>query len=291
MDYKNCKLCPRSCGVDRTTGQFGFCGMPDRIIASKAMLHYGEEPAIASSYGTGAVFFSGCTLKCRFCQNEEISLKQYGKGITSERLREIFEELIEEGAQSIDLVTPTHFLPSIIPALYPKLPVPIVYNCGGYESVETLKALDGLVDIYLPDFKYSDNRLGKSLSKCSDYFETTSAAIMEMYGQVGSAVIEDDIMQKGMIVRHLVLPGFVDNSLGVIDWFAKQFPKHDVYFSLMSQYVPKESLPSPLNRRITEEEYAACVSWLELCGIKTGWLQDFSSATQEYLPQFDLSGL
>lgn len=265
--------------------------MPGELRAARAMLHYGEEPAIAGSYGTGAVFFSGCTLRCSYCQNREISAGGKGAEISSERLREIFERLIDEGAQSIDLVTPTHFLPSIIPALTPKLPVPVVYNCGGYERVETLRALEGLVDIYLPDMKYADHRLAAALSGAPDYFEVAAAALKEMYRQVGSAVIEDGIMQRGMLVRHLVLPGYLDNSLRVIEWFASQFPRGDVLFSLMGQYVPPGNAAPPLDRRLTQEEYDGAVSWLELCGVKNGFTQELRAATTEYLPEFNFEGI
>ncbi len=291
LSYANCRLCPRQCGVDRDAGQTGFCGMTAQMTAARAMLHYGEEPPIAASFGTGAVFFSGCTLRCRYCQNREISLARKGKPISSEELRDIFLRLIDEGAQSIDLVTPTHFLPSILPALTPKLPVPVVYNCGGYERVETLRELEGLVDIYLPDFKYADDRLAARLSDAPEYFDVAAAAICEMYRQVGGYVIEDEQMQRGILIRHLVLPGAVGNSLRVIEWVARTFPKNDVLFSLMSQYVPSPTLPAPLNRRLTPEEYDGAVSWLELCGIRSGFVQNLSAATDELLPNFDLSGL
>ena len=291
LTYSNCTLCPRRCGVDRTAGQTGFCGMPAQLTAARAMLHYGEEPVIAGSFGTGAVFFSGCTLRCRFCQNREISLARKGKAISSNELREIFLRLIDEGAQSIDLVTPTHFLPSILPALTPKLPVPVVYNCGGYERVETLRELAGLVDIYLPDMKYADNALAARLSGAPDYFEVAAAAIQEMYRQVGGAVIEDEQMQRGVLIRHLVLPGAVENSLRVIEWVAETFPKGDVLFSLMSQYVPSPDLPAPLNRRLTPEEYEGALSWLELCGIEQGFTQELAAATDELLPEFNFEGL
>ena len=238
LSYTNCELCPRRCHVDRTRGELVFCREPDHIYAARAAAHYWEEPVISGSFGSGAVFFSGCTLKCIFCQNRIISQQNLGKEITSEHLREIFLKLIEDGVQNINLVTPTHFLPSILPALTPKLPIPVVYNCGGYERVETLRELEGLVDIYLPDMKYSNANLAAKLSRAPDYVETTKAAIREMHRQVGSAVIEDNIMQRGLIVRHLMLPGELDNTLGVLDWFAETFPKGDVLFSLMSQYVP-----------------------------------------------------
>ena len=293
LDYRHCTLCPRRCGVDRTAGQLGFCRMPDQIHAARAVLHYWEEPVISGGYGSGAVFFSGCTLRCAFCQNGVISQENFGKPLSPAGLRAVFERLIDEGCQNINLVTPTHFLPSILPALTPKLPVPVVYNCGGYESVETLRQLEGLVDIYLPDFKYSDDRLAAKLSAAPDYAETAAAAIREMYRQVGSAVIEDEQMTRGVIIRHLVLPGCIDNSLGVLDWIAESFPKKDVLVSLMSQYVPMgraKTMP-PLDRRITQEEYDAVLSYLYLLELDNGYTQDFSAATAEYIPDFDLEGL
>ena len=293
LSYQNCTLCPRRCGADRTNGQLGFCRHPDKIYAARAAAHYWEEPVISGSFGSGAVFFSGCTLKCLFCQNGVISQENRGKEILTAHLREIFLKLIDDGVQNINLVTPTHFLPSILPALTPKLPVPVVYNCGGYERVETLRELEGLVDIYLPDMKYSDPKLAGILSAAPDYVEIAKAAIAEMYRQVGSAVIEDEIMQRGMIVRHLMLPGELDNTLGVLDWFSEAFPKGDVLFSLMSQYVPmrKAKTMPPYDRRITEDEYDAALSYLELLGIENGFTQDFSAATEEYIPDFSFEGL
>ena len=293
LSYQNCNLCPRRCGADRTNGQLGFCRQPDKIYAARAAAHYWEEPVISGSFGSGAVFFSGCTLKCLFCQNGVISQENRGKEISTAHLREIFLKLIDDGVQNINLVTPTHFLPSILPALTPKLPVPVVYNCGGYERVETLRELEGLVDIYLPDMKYSDPKLAGILSAAPDYVEIAKAAIAEMYRQVGSAVIEDEIMQRGMIVRHLMLPGELDNTLGVLDWFSEAFPKGDVLFSLMSQYVPmgKAKTMPPYDRRITEDEYDAALSYLELLGIENGFTQDFSAATEEYIPDFSFEGL
>ena len=293
LSYQNCTLCPRRCGADRTNGQLGFCRQLDKIYAARAAAHYWEEPVISAAYGAGTVFFSGCTLGCLYCQNDEISHQNFGKLLSPAALRETFERLIDDGAQNIELVTPTHFLPSILPALTPKLPVPVVYNCGGYERVETLRELEGLVDIYLPDMKYSDPALAKTLSAAPDYPEVATAAIEEMYRQVGSAVIEDDIMQRGLIVRHLMLPGELDNTLGVLDWFAETFPKGDVLFSLMSQYVPMgkaKELP-PYDRKITEEEYDAAISYLDFLGIESGFTQDFTSATEDYIPDFSFEGL
>lgn len=290
MDYSHCTLCPRRCGMDRTAGQTGFCRMPGELRIARAMLHYGEEPPISGSFGTGAVFFSGCTLRCLFCQNQEISAGGKGKAVTSAELRSIFERLIDEGVQSIDLVTPTHFLPDILPVLSPKLPVPVVYNCGGYESVETLKQLEGLVDIYLPDMKYADNALAARLSGAPDYFEVAAAAIQEMYRQTGKPVMEDDAMQRGVLIRHLVLPGYLDNTLRVLDWISESFPRDGVMVSLMSQYVPMgraKELP-PLDRRLTQEEYDGALSWMELCGLELGYAQDLTAATTELLPDFNL---
>ena len=293
LSYAHCTLCPRRCGVDRTRGQLGFCKMPGQVHAARAGVHYWEEPVISSSFGSGAVFFSGCTLKCAFCQNYDISQENFGKPLTSAELRAAFERLIDEGVQNINLVTPTHFLPDILPALEPKLPVPVVYNCGGYESVETLRQLEGKIDVYLPDFKYSDNALAKKLSSAPDYFETASAAILEMYRQVGKPVLEDDEMKRGVLVRHLVLPGCVDNSLGVLDWVAEHFRSGDILFSLMSQYVPmgRAAEMPPFDRRITELEYDSVLSYMMLLGIEDGYTQDFSSAERGYTPSFDLTGL
>lgn len=293
LSYEHCTLCPRRCGVDRTKGGRGFCGMPDKLYAARASAHYWEEPVISGSFGSGAIFFSGCTLRCAFCQNYTISDEHFGRELTPQALRAAMERLIDKGVQNINLVTPTHFLPSILPALEPKLPVPVVYNCGGYESVETLRRLEGKIDVYLPDFKYSDNALAKRLSAAPDYYETAAAAILEMYRQVGRPVIEDEQMTRGVLLRHLVLPGFVDNSLGVLDWIAENFRSGDILVSLMSQYVPmgKAKAMPPLDRRITETEYDAVLSYMELLGIEDGFTQDFSAATSDYTPEFDLTGL
>ena len=265
--------------------------MPAQLMAARAMLHFGEEPPLCGQSGTGAVFFSGCTLGCAFCQNREISLGGKGTDLSVGRLRHIFMELIDKGAESIDLVTPTHFLPSILPALYPKLPVPVIYNCGGYERIETLRELEGLVDIYLPDFKYSNSKLAAQLSLAADYPTVCENALREMYRQVGAPEYDETgRMTRGLMVRHLVLPGFVDNSLGVIEAMASLFPKKDIPMSLMSQYVPAPHMEAPLNRPFSEEEYAAVLSWMALYGIE-GYMQERSSATEELLPNFNFEGI
>ena len=294
MDYQNCRLCPRSCGVDRTAGQRGVCGMGDRITAARAALHFWEEPPISGERGSGAVFFSGCALGCDFCQNTEISHGRFGAEITTALLREIFEDLISQGAHNINLVTAAHFLPSILPALEPKLPVPVVYNCGGYESVETLRALEGKVDIYLPDLKYAEAELASRLSRAPDYFEVACAAIDEMVRQVGPCRYgPDGMLEKGVVIRHLILPGQVQNSLKVLDYVAEHFPKGTVLLSLMAQYVPsgKVKHTPPFDRTVTAEEYEAVVDWLYMLGLEDGFLQEPSAATEDYLPDFSLEGI
>ena len=285
MDYVNCKLCPRQCGIDRTAGQTGFCGCPGGALVSKTMLHKWEEPALAGSGGSGAVFFGGCTLKCKYCQNAAISSGPVGQPMDSRQLRAVFEELIAQGAENIDLVTPTHYLPDIIPALSPKLPVPVVYNCGGYEREETLRQLEGLVDIYLPDLKYAEARLAKSLSGAADYFPKAKRAIREMVRQTGPVQWQGDKVIKGVIIRHLILPGHVDNSLKVLDWIGSAFAPGEVLVSLMRQYTPMGNLPAPLNRRVTDEEYDAVLSWMYLNDLE-GFTQEAEAADKVFIPDF-----
>lgn len=291
LSYTNCQLCPRGCGIDRTAGEKGFCRMPGELRAARAMLHYWEEPVISGSFGSGAVFFSGCTLRCRFCQNEPISAGGFGTEISARQLRDVFERLIDEGCQNINLVTPTQFLPTILPALEPKLPVPVVYNCGGYERVETLRELEGKVDIYLPDYKYSDAALAGRLSAAPDYPGIAQAAIIEMLRQTGPAEIVDGELRRGTLVRHLVLPGYVDNSLGAVEWLAAEAVPRGALVSIMGQYVPMPGMEPPLDRTVTEAEYAAVLSWAELCGIREGFFQDLTAAAARYIPDFSLQGL
>lgn len=285
MDYRSCTLCPRQCGVDRTAGETGFCRCPDTALVAKAMLHKWEEPALAGNGGSGAVFFGGCTLGCKYCQNRAISGSPGGKAVDSVQLRQMLEALIGQGAENIDLVTPTQFLPTILPALEPKLSVPVVYNCGGYERVETVRALAGKVDIYLPDLKYADNRLARALSGTGDYFETATAAIEEMVAQVGPPQWQGEKLRRGVMIRHLILPGFVDNSLKVLDWIGETFAPGQVLVSLMRQYTPMPGLPSPLNRPITDEEYDAVLSWMYLNDLE-GFTQEADAADRGFIPDF-----
>ena len=293
LTYRACALCPRRCGVDRTAGERGFCGMPGFPVAARAAGHYWEEPVISGEYGSGAVFFSGCTLRCKFCQNYEISTQRHGYALDSARLRQIFERLIAEGHHNVNLVTPTHFLPDVLPALEPKLPVPVVYNFGGYERVETLRLLEGKIDVWLPDLKYSDNRLARLLSAAPDYAEVAKAAILEMYRQTGPCVIEHGLLKRGVLIRHLILPGQLDNTIGVLEWIAATFPKGAVGVSLMSQYVPMGPAAKvpPFDRRITIEEYDAALSWLYLLGLDNGFVQGPEAASLEYVPEFNGEGV
>ena len=285
MDYRNCRLCPRQCGVDRTAGEKGFCRCPDGAVVAKTMLHKWEEPALAGSGGSGAIFFGGCTLGCVYCQNREISRGPMGERVDSPDLRRMMEELIAKGAENIDLVTPTQYLPTLLPALRPKLPVPVVYNCGGYERAETLRQLEGLVDIYLPDLKYADDRLGKALSRAPDYFGVATAAIREMVRQTGPVQWEGERVKKGVVVRHLILPGMVDNSLRVLDWLGENFAPGQILVSLMRQYTPMPGMPAPLDRRITEEEYDAVLSWMYLNDLE-GFVQEADAADRAFIPDF-----
>ena len=285
MDYRTCTLCPRQCGVDRRAGQRGFCGCPDTALVAKRMIHLWEEPALAGSGGSGAVLFGGCTLGCKYCQNAAISGGPVGTPTDSAGLRRMFEELIAEGAENIDLVTPTQFLPTLLPALRPKLPVPVVYNCGGYERAETLRALEGLVDIYLPDLKYADAALAESLSGAADYFPAAAAAIREMVRQTGNVLWQGERLVRGTVIRHLILPGQVENSLRVLDWIGETFAPGQVLVSLMRQYTPMGGLGAPYDRRVTEAEYEAVLSWMYLNRLE-GFTQEAESADAGFIPDF-----
>ena len=285
MSYGNCQLCPRRCGVNRESGERGWCRCPSEAMVAKTMLHKWEEPALAGNGGSGAVFFGGCTLGCAYCQNKAISAKPCGTPTTSAGLRQLMEELIAQGAENIDLVSPTPYLPTILPALEPKLPVPVVCNCGGYERTETLRQLEGKIDIYLPDLKYADNRLAQALSRAPDYFEVAAAAIREMVRQTGPVQWEGEKVKRGVIVRHLILPGFVDNSLRILDWLGENFAPGEILVSLMRQYTPMPGMPAPLNRLITEEEYDAVLSWMYLNDLE-GFTQEKDAADSCFIPDF-----
>ena len=293
-----CELCPRMCGVDRSEKR-GFCGMGDRITAAKAMLHYWEEPCISGERGSGAVFFSGCVMKCAFCQNYEISSENSGRELTEDRLAEIFLELQAKGAHNINLVNPAHFVPQILRSIELAkgrgLTLPIVYNSGGYERVETLRALSGSVDIYLPDVKFFDDAMAKKLASVPGYFDTAMNAVTEMVRQAGKPRFDEDgMMTSGVIVRHLVLPGRYRDSIEVIRWLGERFGDK-ILFSLMSQYTPFGKVRtdpefSELNRRITTFEYRKALDAVIDAGLE-GFMQEKSSAKEEYTPVFDFEGL
>ena len=284
MDYVNCNLCPRGCGVDRSTGQRGFCGGSDTALVAKTMRHFWEEPALAGSGGSGAIFFGGCTLGCRYCQNCAISRNPVGTPADGKTLRQMMEELIAQGAENIDLVTPTHYLPTLLEALDTPLPVPVVYNCGGYETVESVKALQGKVDIFLPDLKYADDRLAQTLSGAKDYFSVATAAIRQMAAQC-PVVWQGDRLKSGVVIRHLILPGQVENSLKVLDWIGSTFAPGQVLVSLMRQYTPMPGMTPPLDRAVTEEEYQAVLSWMYLNDLQ-GFTQEKAAADKTYIPDF-----
>mgnify|MGYP000142100730 FL=1 len=284
------------CRADRSTAS-GYCKAPDGILASRAALHFWEEPCISGTGGSGAIFFSGCTLRCCFCQNYKISRTPRGKSISSERLAEIFLELQDQGAHNINLVTATHYLPWILPALdmvKEKLHIPVVYNCGGYERLETIQALSSYVDIWLPDLKYFSSDLSRRYSQAPDYFARASAAVRQMILQTGTPVFDDrGIMQKGVIIRHLVLPGQKEDSLQLIKWMAEELPEKQFYISLLSQYTPYEKNPDfpELNRRITSYEYQKVVEAALEAGLEQGFMQKRTSAKEEYTPSFAYQGL
>ena len=294
----DCSLCPRNCHVDRTAGKTGYCGMDQKVKIARAALHMWEEPCISGTRGSGAVFFTGCNLRCCFCQNREIAIGDSGLEITEERLAEIFLELQEKDAANINLVTGTHYIPQIIAALdcakKHGLNIPVVYNCGGYENTETLKLLDGYVDIYLPDLKYFSPELSTAYSHAPDYFETACAAISEMYRQVGDSVIDEDtgLMQHGMIVRHLLLPGQTKDSKKILRYLHETYGDH-IYISIMNQYTPLPQVADieVLNRTVTPEEYDRVLRFAERIGIERGFRQEGTAASESFIPEFDERGL
>ena len=286
-----CNICPRKCNVDRSINT-GVCGVPDTLKIARAAAHFWEEPCISGTGGSGTVFFSGCNMKCVFCQNYEISSGCFGREITAERLCEIYGELIDSGVHNINLVTPTHYANKILESLENPLSVPVVYNSSGYDSVDTLRKFEGKIQIYLPDMKYMDSSLAKKYSLAPDYPEKTKEAIREMFRQTGEAVFDKDgIMQKGVIIRHLMLPDATENTLDVIDWVSSEFGDK-VVFSLMSQFTPNKNCNIPeLQKTVSEEEYNKAIDYMYLCGMANAYVQDFSSAKKEYTPSFDLSGV
>lgn len=289
-----CNACPRKCNVERNIGEFsrGFCKMPYNAVLARASLHLWEEPVISGKRGSGAIFFSGCNLRCVFCQNYEISHENFGKQVSKSEFIDIVKNLENQGAHTINLVNPTHFVPFIKEVFSEYKPsVPVVYNTGGYDDVESIRSLQGLIDVYLPDLKYFDSDVSKKYSNAENYFEKASKAVLEMQRQVGKSVIKDGIIQKGMIIRHLVLPKNTDQSIKILRWIKDNLPI-DTYISLMSQYVPYVKTEyKELNRRIVTAEYQKVIAEFERLGFENGFMQERSSAQTDFIPKFDLSGI
>ena len=295
--YENCLLCPRKCGINRSTGQTGVCGVSSEIKVARAALHYWEEPCISGKRGSGAVFFSGCSLHCVFCQNREISDGKEGKVISKERLSDIFIELADKGANNINLVTPGQYIPDIVWAVNDAksrgMKLPIIYNTSGYENVTELKLLEGIVDVYLPDFKYMDSTLSAMYSRAKDYPSVTKQALSEMVRQQPDVVIDDatGLIQKGVIVRQLLLPGHVNDAKAVLKYLYDTYHDH-VYISMMSQFTPIALKDYPeINRTVTRREYERLVDYALEIGITNAFIQEGDVAKDSFIPAFDCEGV
>lgn len=294
----NCIVCPRECGVNRLAGQKGYCGATAQLVVARAALHFWEEPCISGTVGSGTVFFGGCNLRCVFCQNHAIAIGECGKEITIQRLAEIFLELQEKGAANINLVTPTHYIPQIREALLlakeQGLTLPIVYNTGGYEQVEALRLLDGLVDIYLPDLKYYSSELSSKYSHAANYFEKATLALAEMYRQVGEPVFDTStgLMKRGIIVRHLILPGQTKDSKKVLRYLHETYGDN-IYISIMNQYTPLPHVAQypELNCKVTAEEYDRVINFALRLGIENAFIQEGETAEESFIPAFDMEGV
>ncbi len=291
-ELSKCRLCPRECGADRNNKISGYCKMQADIKIGRAALHFWEEPCISGENGSGAVFFSGCNLGCVYCQNYQISKDGCGKRITTEELVDIFLDLQGKGAHNINLVTPTHYTPHIADALKNAkgrgLKIPIVYNCGGYESIDTLRELNGLVDIYMPDFKYFSDKYAIKYSNAPRYFEHASSALCEMFSQVGKNVFDENgMLLKGVIVRHMMLPGLLFDSKKIIDYLYNKY-RDDIYISIMSQYTPMPQVKKhpEIDRRISEKYYESLVDYAFNIGVRNAYIQDGKSADESFIPEF-----
>ena len=291
MEYI-CSDCPRQCGALRGATGAGVCRMGAQPVLARAALHFDEEPVVSGTRGSGAVFFSGCALRCRFCQNYPISHGGFGREVSVARLREIYFELIAQGAHNVNLVNPTHFARAILESLEGGLPVPVVWNTGGYERVETLRRLEGRVQVYLPDLKYVRRDVAQRYSGAADYFAFAGPALREMLRQTGPVTLDaDGIIRSGVIVRHLILPGRAEESMEALDWIAANLP--GAWVSLMAQYVPCGDVAGvdALERRLTQEEYDRVCNHLFALGLEDGFVQELSSSDEKYIPPFDLTGV
>ena len=294
--FISCHLCPRKCAAQRTNSSSGFCHENAHMRVALADLHHWEEPPISGTHGSGAVFFSGCNLRCVFCQNWQISQDGLGNSVSVENLAAIFISLQNKGAHNINLVSGSHFTPSLAEAISLArrngLVVPVIWNSNGYESVSSLQMLEGLVDVYLPDLKYYDDELAVRYSGAPSYFTTASTAITEMFRQVGAPAIDGGLIQKGLIIRHLMLPGYLSDTKKVLDWIATHLPK-TVYVSLMAQYIPMHQAAHypEINRRLSQRQYDKALAYLLDLGLENGYIQELSAADQGYIPDFNLSGI
>lgn len=292
MKAFTCTLCPRNCGVLRDATGCGWCGMGALPRIARAAPHFDEEPVISGTRGAGTVFFSGCSLKCRFCQNYTLSHEGYGEEVSVERLRQIYFELIAQGVHNIDLVNPTHFTEAILQSLEGGLPVPVVWNSGGYEKVDTLRRLEGKVQVYLPDLKYIRPDSARKYSAAEDYFTYAGPALKEMLRQTGPVELDDDgVIRRGTIIRHLILPGCAEESMRILDFIRDELP--GAWVSLMAQYLPFGDVEGvdQLSRRLTQQEYDLVADHLTEIGIEDGFIQELSSSDEKYIPCFDLTGV
>lgn len=300
-DYKrllnDCTLCPRNCHADRTGGKKGYCGQTEKLVVARAALHMWEEPCISGTRGSGTVFFSGCSVGCVYCQNYNIAKGKAGKIITTQRLAEIFIELRDKGAHNINLVTPSHYIPQIIDAINLSkgngLNIPVVYNTGGYEKTEAIKMLDGIVDIYLPDLKYKDENIAHKYSNCKDYFLYASTAIKEMVKQTDEPEFNSDgIMTKGVIVRHMMLPGYLDDSKNIVKYLYDTFG-NKIYISIMNQYtpLPHVAMCPEINRKVTDDEYEELIDYAVGLGVENGFIQEGETQSESFIPEFNGEGV
>ena len=295
-DYKECTICHRNCRVNRNEGETGYCHMSNQLMAARAALHFWEEPCISGESGSGTIFFSGCSLSCVYCQNHDIAIGLTGKELNEDRLSDIFLELQGKGAHNINLVTPTHFVPQIIFALEKSkalgLTIPIIYNTGSYETVDTIKRLEGLIDIYLPDLKYYSDLLSMRYSNAPHYFEHATRTIDEMFQQVGSPVFDEDIMRRGMIVRHLALPNALEDSKKILKYLYETY-HDDIYVSILNQFTPLAhvSVYPEINRTLSEEEYDELVNYAIELGYTNAFIQEGETARESFIPPFTCEGI
>ncbi|MBR4952938.1 MAG: radical SAM protein [Oscillospiraceae bacterium] len=290
-----CNMCPRNCAAARSAGKLGICSVGEKILVNRAAPHFGEEPCISGERGSGTVFFSGCNLRCVFCQNHEISRAETGKAVSEDELCDILLRLQDDGVHNINLVTPTHYTRQLVRVLEKaKLKIPVAWNSSAYESVEQLRRLEGLVQIYMPDYKFADASLAQRYCAAPDYPQAALAAIKEMYRQRGAFRLDDDgMMQSGVLIRHLIMPGSAENTLRVIDAIEDNFPSDGIIFSLMSQYTPMPGLEKfpELQRTVSADEYDRCASYFDFSDIEYGFTQSIESATEEMIPDFDGTGV